>query len=209
MNEDAAMDILVSSKDRERPQLSTLGEAVDSLYETHGSYTKISKRVQISSERLSSWHRIFQLPKGILWQVDQGKIPVGQALDMAKLEEENDQWMLAQVLVEAKRKLSVKECRNIVQDVLKNSTPIKDAAEKVGVRFDQAKPISLLLPFQFDERLASIKPAWEKHQKIEDYYLQKIRHGVKLDSENVAHQTEKIAEQVQNIAAILREENES
>ena len=207
MNEGAAMDILVSSKDRERPQLSILGEAVDSLYETHGSYTKISQRVHISSERLSSWHRIFQLPKGIQWQVDQGKIPVGQALEMAKLEKENDQWMLALVLVEAKRKLSVKECKIVVQDVIKNDTPIRDATEKVGVRF--GKVISIMLPFGFDERLLLIKPAWDKHEEFEDYCLQKVRHGVKLDSENVAHQTEKIAEQVQNIAATLREENES
>lgn len=207
MNEDAALDILVFSKDQKRLQLSALGEAVDVLCETHGSYTKISKRVQIPSERLSSWHRIFQLPKGIQWQVDQGKIPFGQALEMAKLEEENDQWLLALVLVEAEQKLSAKECRNVVQDVVKNGAPIRDAVEKVGVRFD--KVISILLPFGFDDRLLLTKPAWNKHEEHQDYCLKKIRHGVKLDTEKVAHQTEKIAEQVASIAAILREENGS
>lgn len=207
MNEDAALDILVSSKDQKRPQLSALGEAVDVLYETHGSYTKISKRARIPPERLRSWHRIFQLPKGIQWQVDRGEIPLRQALEMAKLEEENDQWLLALALVEAKRKLSAKECRNVVQDVVKNGAPIKDAVEKVGVRFDKVIPI--VLPFGFDERLLLTKPAWDKREEFEDYCLQKIRHGVKLDTEKVAHKTEKIAEQVENIAAILREGNGS
>lgn len=204
MNENAALDILVSSKDRKRLQFSNLGEAVDFLYEMHGSYTKISKRVQISAERLSSWHRIFQLPKGIQWQVDQGKISAGQAHEMAKLEEENDQWFLALVIVEAKQKPSNKECRNVVQDVVKNKTLIRDAAEKVGVRFNKVVPI--MLPFGFDERLLLTKPAWNKHEESENYCLKKIRHGVKLDTENVACQTEKIAEQVENIAAILRED---
>jgi len=205
MNEAAALDILVSSKDRKRPQFSALGEAVDVLCETHGSYTKISQRVQIPAERLRSWHRIFQLPKGIQWQVDRGEIPLAHALEMAKLEEENDQWLLALALVEAKQKLSAKECRNVVQDVVKNGAPIRDAVEKVGVRFDKVIPI--VLPFGFDERLLLTKPAWDKRQKFEDYCLQKIRHGIKLDTEKVAHQTEKIAAQVENIAAILREDN--
>lgn len=204
MDENAALDILASSKNRRQQQFSNLGEAVGFLYEMHGSYTKISKQVQIPPERLSSWHRIFLLPKGIQWQVDQGKIPVGQAHEMAKLEEENDQWFLALVIVEAKQKLSNKECRNVVQDVIKNKTPIREAAEKVGVRFDKLIPI--VLPFGFDKRLLLTKPAWDKHQESENYCLQKIWHGVKLDTENVADQTEKIAKQVESIAEILREE---
>ncbi len=187
MDTDSAWDYLAS---HENKNPSNLGEAVDVLHQTKISYEKISEKVGVSSARLSAWHCVFQLPKGIQWKVDQGDIPIEQARQITKLQKE-DQWLLAFFIVDTKSKLTNKECSNVIQAVTKDDAPIKEAINKIGGRFD--KSVSLILPFGFDEQLSIAKSAWNKHQKIEDFCLNKIRYGTKVDIEKEVDSLVKIA----------------
>ena len=185
MDEGDAKTYLASIRGRNP---SEIGEVIDILYRKYRSYQKIADETPHSSDFLSSRHRIFQLPKGIRWQVDEGRITIGQGVQIASLKSEEDQWLLAFVLVETKQKFNQKECNNIIKKVNKENISMRNLlATSFGVRFNI---IPLMLPFGFDERFAVTRAAWNKHKTLADFCLHSIRAGTDIDLEEEANQLE-------------------
>ena len=83
MDINAAKDCLRSYKTR-KP--SEIGEAIDVLLkEPKASYKTIAQSFDtLSSSFISSRHKIFLLPKGIRWKVDNGKITIAQAAQICR-----------------------------------------------------------------------------------------------------------------------------
>lgn len=159
---------------KKRP--SVIGKAIDVLYQEYGSYNTIAQQTLVSRKVLSKRHRIFHLPKGIQWKVDEGHIKVGQACYISRLKDENDQRLLAFVIVE--EKLSAKECEDVVSATLKQNRSLKEVLSTLtGVRFDKTYP--LLLPIGFDLHLAISQNAWDKKQNWGDLCYRFIRQGLK------------------------------
>lgn len=157
---------------KERP--SVIGKAIDILYQKYGNYKAISQQTRVSQPVLVKRHHIFHLSKGIQWKVDEGHIKVTEAYHISRLKNENDQWLLAFVVVE--EKLSAKECEDVVNVTLKQNRPLKEVLSTLtGVRFD--KTYSLLLPMGFDVRLAISRAAWSKRQNWGDLCYRFIRQG--------------------------------
>ena len=169
---------------------SEIGEAVDVLYQKYHSYKAIAQQLNVSPDFLSSRHRIFQLPKGIQWKINQGQIGITQGYEISRLEHEGDQWLLALAIIE--EKLSIRECENVVNIVLKQNSSIRDALSvSAGVRFDKIQP--LLLPLGFDIRLAICQSAWNQCKNWDDLCYELIRQGIDVDMKKIAIQLEALA----------------
>ena len=99
MNEQEAIDCLIVANDRKS---SEVGEAVDVLYRLHGTYEKVAQQLELNIPDyvLGRMHRIYRLPKGILWKVDEGQIGITQAALITRLKDEEAQWLLAITVVE-------------------------------------------------------------------------------------------------------------
>ena len=191
MDEKDAINCLTTA---ECKKPSEIGEAVDVLYQIHGTYKEISQQLQLnlSDSALSSRHRIFQLPKGIRRKVDEGQIGISQAYQVTRLENEEDQWRLAIIAVE--KNLRANECENVVNIVLKQNWTIKDAFRTVtGVRFEELSPPVLLLPIGVDFWFALSKSAWGQGLDWQDLCYQIIRQGIDVDVKSVATQLEALA----------------
>ena len=92
MDTQEAMACLANPNNR---KLSEVGESIDILYKIHGTYDNLAQQLSISRGFLSSRHRIFQLPQGIRWKVDEGQIGISQADQITRLKDEEAQWLLA------------------------------------------------------------------------------------------------------------------
>ena len=197
MEEKVAIEYLTTPKGK-KP--SEIGEAVDVLYQKDPSYRAVAHQSNMSPKCLSSRHRIFQLPKGIGWKVDQEQIGIKQANEIARLKNEDDQWLLAFAIIE--EKLSIEECKAVVNIVLKQNCSIRDALSSppASVRFDKIQP--LLLPIGFDSRLAICRSAWNQCKDWADLCYQLIRQGIDVDIKKVAIQ---VAIQLEGLASDLRE----
>lgn len=210
MNEQSAIECLNVYKNL-KP--SEVGRAVDVLYRLHGTYEKVAQQLEvvIPDSSLGRMHRIFKLPKGILWKVDEGQIGYTQAAQITRLEEEESQWLLAITIVE--KKLRANECQNVVNLVLKEGWSIKDALSAVtGVHFDEISPPTLLLPVGVDFWFALIRASWVQSKDWQDLCYQLIREGVDVDSKEVADQLDALADDVatnlEALAVTLRQAGE-
>ena len=175
-------------------KLSEIGNAVDVLYPRFGTYKAIAEAFGRSDKYWSIRHRLFQLPKGIRWKIDEGQISTEQGIEIAKLKNEEDQWLLAFAVTET-RNLTAKECGNIVNLVLKEDKSIREALGiSAGIRFDKIQP--LLLPLGFDIRLAICKLAWARSKEWEDLTYQLILQGIDVDIKEVALELEKLASEM-------------
>ena len=169
------------------------GAAVDVLYREYESYGVVSDKVTSEPKRSASYwslrHRVFLLPVGIRWKVDEKHLNLAQANEIARLEGEDEQWKLAISTVE--KGLSADECKNVVNQVLKRGFSIEDALSVVaGVRFEDLSPPILLLPVGVDFWFALTRAAWSKGMPWEDLCFQFIRRGLEVDLEEVADQME-------------------
>ncbi len=170
---------------------SEIGEAVDVLYRDYGSYVTIAQQFGMSAKFWNTRHRLFQLPEGIRWKIDEGQIGVEQGYQISRLTSEEDQWVLALAIIE-EEDLTGKECQNIVNLVLNQEKSIRDALSvSAGVRFDRIQP--LLLPLGFDIRLSICKFAWKQYQNWEDLCYRLILQGIAVDIGEVARQLEELA----------------
>ena len=170
---------------------SEIGNAVDVLYPGFGTYKAIAAEFGRSDSFWSVRHRLFQLPVGIRWKIDEGQISMEQGIEISKLKNEEEQWLLAFTITETQN-LTAKECQNVVNLVLKEEKSIREAlGVSAGIRFDKIQP--LLLPLGFDIRLAICKRAWARCQEWEDLIYQLILQGIDVDIKEVASQLEKLA----------------
>ena len=187
MEEKTAIEYLTA---HEGKKASEIGRVVDVLYQKYHSYQAIAQRVGMSSKFWSARHRIFQLPKGIQWKIDQGQIGITQGHEISRLENEYDQWLLALAIIE--EKLTPDECKNVVNIVLKQNGAIRDVLSiSTGVRFDKIQ--TLILPLGFDTRLAICQSAWNQCKNWEDLCYELIRQGIDVDIKKIASQLEALA----------------
>lgn len=182
----------------EHPQRkpSEITEAVDVLYQEFGTYQAITQEMGKSDKFWIMRHRIFQLPEGIRWQIDEGHIGIGQGYQIARLKHEEDQWLLAIMIIEA-RCLTTKECRKVVNLVLNEEKSIIDSLSiSVDIHFDEIQPLSL--PLRSDIWIEICKIAWTRRQKWQDLCYQLVRQSVDIDFQEIASQLEKLASDLRN-----------
>ncbi len=183
-----AKEIIVEHPQRKSSEIT---EAVDVLYQEFGTYQAITREMGKSDKFWIMRHRIFQLPGGIRWQIDEGHIGIGQGYQIARLKREADQWLLAIAIVEAKF-LTAKKCGKVVNLVLNEDKSIKESLSILAdIHFDEIQPLSL--PLGSDVWIEICKIAWARCQKWEDLCYQFVRQGVEVDFREVASQLEKLA----------------
>lgn len=169
---------------------SEIGKAVDVLYKEYCSYRSIAQQFNVSADFLSSRHRIFQLPIGIQWKIDQGQITIGQGYEMSRLDNEDEQWLLALAVVE--HNLNTTECTNVVNIVRRQEGSIRDALSiATGVRFDEGKPLMLII--RPDLWIPMSRAAWGQSKDWPDLCYQLIRQGIDVDIRKVAIELEALA----------------
>ena len=184
---------------------SEIGNAVDVLYPGFGTYKAIAAEFGRSDSFWSVRHRLFQLPVGIRWKIDEGQISMEQGIEISKLKNEEEQWLLAFTITETQN-LTAKECQNVVNLVLKERKSIREALSvSAGIRFDKIQP--LLLPLKFDIRLAICKRAWARCQEWEDLIYQLILQGIDVDIKEVASRLEKLASDLHKAGETGQEAN--
>ncbi|MCX6646042.1 MAG: hypothetical protein NTY09_06765 [bacterium] len=194
MDSEKAKEILQQPSSR-KP--SELGEAVDVLYKQYGNYDAIAREVELSAGQLNNLRRVFLLPSGIRWQVDKGKIRVGQAYHISRLKEENDQWLLAFCIIESK--ISVKDTNAAVNSVLRHGLQLQNVLqEKVKIRFDEVK--ALLLPLAFEDVFKITRMAWSKKSEWADFSLKAIEEATRVDHEYIANELAKLADQLRPVS---------
>lgn len=175
MDSQTARDWLNDAGDRKS---SERGEAVDVLYRELGNYEAIAKEVALSPDRLSDLHKVFLLPDGISWQVDEGKIRLGHVQQISRLQGD-EQWLLAFTIVQ--KKISVKDSKEIVDAVVKKNRDLRDVLHNmIGIRFDEPLP-SLLTGFTFEYRFRVSRAAWGKKLEWADFSLKAIEEATRVD----------------------------
>jgi len=153
----------------------------------------------ISVERLRNYHHVYQLPSGIRWQIDEGKIKLGHATQIARLPNPDDQWVLAFSIFT--KNLTVESSREVVNSFLKSKRLLRDILhELIGIRFDQIDE-PLFLTFLFSERLELCKTAWSKRQNWADFCLGSIRAATRIDLDSLADRLTLLAEEIRSIHA--------
>lgn len=146
------------------------------------------------------WH-ISRLPKGILWKVKQGKISVSHASIIAKLSDENDQYILALGIVSYSEKIGIALCNKIVRLVNKGKDgkcySIREALDKVAsVRFKNIpQGLDMRSP---DEWIDVNREAWEREMEWETFC-----HNVISQKANVLTDIEKVETEVLSIKTRL------
>ena len=204
MDANTAREIL-SAEEAKKP--SEIAKAIDILYQELGTYQAIAQQVGRSKFFYNERHRIFQLPVGIQWKIDEGKISLKQGSQISRLKDEEDQWLLAVAIIEAKD-LTAEECKNAVDLVLNEKKPIREALSVLaGIRFDKIQPI--VFPLGFDIRLEICKIAWTRSQEWADLCYQLILQGIDVDIKEVACQLEKLASDLRTAGASEQESAES
>ena len=200
MNTNTARELL-TSQNVKKP--SEIGEAVDVLYKELGTYQAIADQVGRSESFYNERHRIFQLPAGIQWKIDEGTISLTQGVQISRLKDEADQWLLAVTIIETKD-LTAEECKNVVNVVLNEDKSLQDTLGILaGIRFDKIQP--LLLPLGFDIRLEICKVAWSQCQEWADLCYRLILQGIDVDIKEVACQLEKLASDLRKAGATQQE----
>ena len=200
MNTNTAREVL-TAKDDSSP--SEIAAAVDVLYQELGTYQAIAREIGRSESLWAMRHRIFRLPAGIQWKIDEGQIGIEQGYHISRLKNEEDQWLLAVAIIEAKD-LTAEECKSAVDLVLNEKKPIREVLDVLaGIRFDNIQP--LLLPLGFDIRLEICKVAWARSQEWADLCYQLILQGIDVDIKEVARQLEKLASDLLKAGATEQE----
>ena len=209
MNEQEAINCL----NAEDASPSELGESVDVLHRLHGTYAKIAQQPKVnkSEEFLGRMHRIFRLPKGILWKVDEGQIGITHASFITRLKDEQGQWLLA--IASAEKELRATECEDVVNLVLKQGWSIKDALSTVtGVKFEEISPPILVLPVGVDFWFDLIRASWGQSKDWQDLCYQLIRAGVDVDTKEIADKLDMlsnaVAADLEALAMTLRQAGE-
>ena len=180
---------IIAASNRSKP--SELAKAVDVLYQELGTYQSITQEVGRSDKFWIMRHRISRLPVGIRWKMDEGLIGIEQGYQISRLEQEEDQWILAIAIIEMKS-LTAKECGKVVNLVINDDKSIRDSLSVLaGIHFDKIQ--QLLLPLGSEIWIAICKIAWARGQKWEDLCYHLVLQGINVDLQETASQLEKLA----------------
>ncbi|NQS97571.1 MAG: hypothetical protein HQ591_03880 [candidate division Zixibacteria bacterium] len=188
MDRETAIEQLNNPQDR-KP--SELGEAVECLYQECGNYKAVAEEVRLPLSRLSQLHRIFLLPEGIRWQIDEGRIRFTHARQISRLEDEDDQWLLAFCIMT--KRLRGKDTKETVDVAIQKDRPLRDVLQTlIGIRFEQVDE-PLLLPFSFEDRFKISRAAWSKRMNWADFCLHAIEKLTRIDIEKIASELKRLA----------------
>ena len=186
---------------------SHVGAAVDVLYQELETYKAIAQQFGRSDKFWGVRHRIYQLPAGIRWKVDEGQISIDQSYQISRLENDEDQWLLAMAIIETENFTAI-ECGNVVDLILKEDKSIREALSiSAGIRFDKIQP--LVLPLKFDLRLAICKRAWGRCYEWEDFIYQSILQSIDVDIKEVAAQLEKLTSDLRKAGETQQESHKN
>ena len=179
MNVDVALEVLACTSGK---NLSEVGEAVDVLYNSYGSYSRIIKecKLDLSPDYLSIRRKIFLLPRGIRWKVDVGVINLSQINEIVRLSNENDQWLLAVLSVD--KKLTTLDCKRVVNLVVKERWTLRSALrDALGIRLDVDEVHPVLLSIGWEFWFGLTKSAWGTEMEWQDYCYDIIQRGLRVD----------------------------
>ena len=180
---------IIGTPERSKP--SEIAKAVDVLYQEFGTYQAITEEIGRSEKFWIIRHRIFQLPIGIQWKIDEGAIRIEQGYQISRLKQEEDQWLLAIAIIESKG-LTAKKCSRIVNLVLKEGRSIRDSLGILAdIQFDKIQ--ELLLSIEPNIWVLICKVAWERCQKWEDFCYQSVLQGIDVDLLEIASQLDELA----------------
>lgn len=207
-------------KNPEEKKPSEIGEAIDVLLRQRrknhkrGGYTWLSEKIGTNRRKingyrrsfiLSEFHKIYRLPRGIRWKIDRREISIAHGLQIARLESEEEQWILALAIDYAagdsdkpSDQLSEKDCKNIVKRVLEKEDSIRNIVGEYGVRFKDL-PISVAFSSP-EEWIAVSKEAWNRHMNRPAFcsHLIAQKYRVLSDIAKVAEQIEEMNQKLQS-----------
>ena len=186
------MDIEQASRalqNYKRERLCDIGRAIDALHEEHATYGRIAEEVGVGAVTIGKYHRLSRLPRGIQWKIEQGQLSRGHAQQICRLEDENDQWMLALAIVEATKQATItrRQCQDAVEDVLGAGKPMEQVlCERFGIELGDV--VSLLLPVPYWFRLRACRAAWNREKEWKDLAFQVLEEW--LDGREFVHSRE-------------------
>lgn len=186
------MDIEQASRalqNYKRERLCDIGRAIDALHEEHATYGRIAEEVGVGAVTIGKYHRLSRLPRGIQWKIEQGQLSRGHAQQICRLEDENDQWMLALAIVEATKQAAItrRQCQDAVEDVLGAGKPMEQVlCERFGIELGDV--VSLLLPVPYWFRLRACRAAWNREKEWKDLAFQVLEEW--LDGREFVHSRE-------------------
>lgn len=167
MSIDEARSIIV---DYQNQDIDALGDAIATLKMQCGSYENIATQVGVPSGILAKYHRLSTLPLGIQWKIKMGELLVGIAKQIVRLKNENDQWLLAFVVVDSRggnRPFSINDCQSIVNEVLRNNRTLEVVLEQnYGVNLTEKTPLILSFDYMFRYRIT--RASWNKKENWAD-----------------------------------------
>ena len=198
MDKDTARAYLTAPQGK---KFSEIGEAVDVLRPDYRSYKAMAHEFpEVSEKTLGTRRRIFQLPKGIRWKIDEGQISLGKGDQIGRLKNEDDQWLLAFAIVE--EQLDEDVCSNVVNRVLNYNDSIRDALRAAAsVQCDKIVP--LMLPLDFDTRLAIAQKAWNLDVDWDEYCYDHMSRDVVAVPRELAKECRALLSQLQDAMSQL------
>jgi len=157
-------------EDYRHQPLAALGESITVLKKKYDTYEKIAKLVSPSAHTIGLYYRLSQLPDGIRWKIEQRELAVSLAEQICRLEDTNDQWLLAFAIVDAQEKneaLTEQDCKEVVDDVRQSGKSLEEAlSQRFGFNFDESVP--LILSFDYWFRFKLCRSAWNREKNWAD-----------------------------------------
>ncbi len=180
-----------------------LRRAIDCLLGCCDNYRAIARQVEPSASTIRKYHRIGQLPKGVLWQLQKGNLPLGMAHQISRLDSIDDQWFLAFYVVDLRdESFTVADCRDVVNRVKDSQLAVRQVlAELTGETFDATQP--LVLPVSFDFRLRLARAGWQRQLPWEDLCYAVVRGW--LNKQGALKKAEKIPKVMTYVESVIEE----
>lgn len=179
---------------------SETARAISALLDTHKSYSAISLPSGLTLNRLRQVHKIATLPPGIQWQIDNGKISLTQANEIAKMSSIDDQWLLSALVI--KQNLPASECKILVHATEKRGEPLSAALRRIsGVHLETESPAIITMPLNIDDYVHFAKAAWNRRMSIADLCYEAARQAADENPAQIADELDGIAKRLRTAGA--------
>ena len=131
----------------------------------YGSAAAAAKEMSASVDAIRKWSLLSQLPRGILWLIDTGQIRESHGEQLARLSDEQQQFVLASAIIEGK--LKAEECRTAVNTSKDSGKVLNDVlSEMFGITFSDPHPI--MLSFEGNDFIRLNEAAWTRGKRPAD-----------------------------------------
>lgn len=186
----------------QKQRFALLGEAIDCLLATYGNYKTIADHAEPSSHTISKYHRISRLPRGILWQLEEGSISLGIAEQLSRLSCEDDKWRLAFFVVDIDDgSFSVQDCREVVTRIEETGRSAEQVlTELTGETFERTYPLALPVDFKF--RFALARASWSHETEWPDLCYRVISEW--LEKQDAIQDADGVPDALAYVQAVVR-----